>query len=164
TDGYYNPPERKIRAMLLHCAQSAAAGGENRLMDHEMLYCLLRDQNPGYIDALSMPDAMKIPERADETGVARKEETGPVFSFDSEGHLHMRYTARTRSIEWKQDALTLAAVAALESILFFPSPYIFRTRLESGMGLICNNVLHDRSGFEGEGRLLFRARYYDRIK
>ncbi len=164
TDGYYNPPERKIRAMLLHCAQSAADGGENRLMDHEMLYCLLRDQNPGYIEALSRPDAMKIPERTDENEVARKEETGPVFSFDEQDHLHMRYTARTRSIEWKQDPLTLAAVSALESILAFPSPYIFRTRLESGMGLICNNVLHDRSGFEGSDRLLFRARYYDRIR
>ena len=164
TDGYYNPPERKIRAMLLHCAQSAEDGGENRLMDHEMLYCLLHDQNPGYIEALSMPDAMKIPERVDENGVARREETGPVFSFDEKTVLHMRYTARTKSIEWKQDELTLAAVAAIESILSFPSPYVFRARLESGMGIVCNNVLHDRSAFTGESRLLFRARYYDRIK
>ncbi len=164
TDGYYNPPERKIRAMLLHCAQSASDGGENRLMDHEILYCLLRDQNPAFIEALSAADAMTIPERIDEQGVARKAETGPVFSHDQEGFLHMRYTARTRSIAWKQDAVTLAAAAALEAILSSPSPYIFKTRLEPGMGLICNNVLHDRSAFTGNSRLLFRARYYDRIK
>jgi hypothetical protein len=38
TDGYYNPPERRIRGMLLHCVHSAAEGGENRLMDHEIIY------------------------------------------------------------------------------------------------------------------------------
>jgi len=34
------------------------------------------------------------------------------------------------------------------------------------MGLLCNNVLHDRAGFSddaGHPRLLYRARYYDRI-
>ncbi|MCP5430235.1 MAG: taurine catabolism dioxygenase TauD, partial [Chromatiaceae bacterium] len=38
-----------------------------------------------------------------------------------------------------------------------------------GWGLISNNVLHDRSGFEDDPdparkRLLYRARYYDRIR
>ena len=27
TDGYYNPPARRIRAMVLHCVRPAAAGG-----------------------------------------------------------------------------------------------------------------------------------------
>ena len=163
TDGYYNPPERKIRAMLLHCVRSASEGGENRLMDHALLYCLLRDLNPDHVRALSAADAMTIPERTDEDGVARAAETGPVFSFDPDGHLHMRYTARTRSIAWKQDAATLAAVAAIESILSSPSPHVLRTRLEPGMGLVCNNVLHDRSAFSDDSRLLYRARYHDRI-
>ena len=36
--------------------------------------------------------------------------------------------------------------------------------LQSGQGLICNNVLHTRSGFETDSpRLLYRARYFDRI-
>ena len=60
----------------------------------------------------------------------------------------MRYTARTRSIEWKQDATTLAAVAALEKLLASDLPHIHRSRLEPGMGLLCNNVLHDRAAFE----------------
>lgn len=166
TDGYYNPPRRMIRAMVLHCVRSAATGGENRLMDHEMIYLLLRDAEPDFIRALSAEDAMIIPERTDEDGVARAAQSGPVFSLDEKGALHMRYTARTRSIEWKQDEPTLAAVAFLDELLATDSPCIFRARLEPGMGLLCNNVLHDRAGFSddpGHPRLLYRARYYDRI-
>jgi len=166
TDGYYNPPERRIRSMLLHCVDSAAEGGENRLMDHELAYIQLRDENPEYVRALCAPDAMTIPERADEDGVARAAQSGPVFSVDENGKLHMRYTARTRSIAWKQDATTLAAVAFLEQLLAADSPHIYTARLESGMGLLCNNVLHDRAGFAdnpASPRLLYRARYHDRI-
>ncbi|MCR4303228.1 MAG: TauD/TfdA family dioxygenase [Gallionella sp.] len=166
TDGYYNPPERTIRAMVLHCVRSAASGGENRLMDHEMAYLLLRDDDPRHIRALSAMDAMTIPERVDETDGVRGAQSGPVFSLDAAGHLHMRYTARTRSIVWKQDADTLAAVAALERLLASDVPHIFHARLEPGMGLLCNNVLHDRAKFSdtpGHTRLLYRARYYDRI-
>jgi len=78
----------------------------------------------------------------------------------------MRYTARTRSIAWKDDPAVKAAVAALEDILASPSLYVFRGKLEPGMGLICNNVLHDRAGFtdcDGRKRFIYRARYYDRI-
>ncbi|MEO8332590.1 MAG: TauD/TfdA family dioxygenase, partial [Gallionella sp.] len=167
TDGYYNPPERQIQAMILHCVQSAGQGGENRLMDHEIAYLMLRDANADFIRALSAPDAMTIPERTDEQGVARATQTGPVFSVDpTSGALHMRYTARTRSIVWKQDETTQAAVAALESLLASDLPHIHRTRLEPGMGLLCNNVLHDRAAFSdspGQARLLYRARYYERI-
>jgi hypothetical protein len=166
TDGYYNPMARQIRGMVLHCVRSAAGGGENRLMDHEMAYLLLRDEDPGHIHALMQPDAMTIPERVDETDGVRPAQSGPVFSLDSRGHLHMRYTARTRSIEWKQDAATLAAVAALEQLLASNSPHIFQARLEPGMGLLCNNVLHDRAAFADEPsnpRLLYRARFLDRI-
>lgn len=166
TDGYYNAPERRIRSMLLHCVHSAAEGGENRLMDHEMVYLKIRDENPDLIRALSAPDVMTIPARADEDGVARAEQSGPVFSVDENGKLHMRYTARTRSIVWKQDEVSNAAVAFLAQLLASDSPFIYSARLESGMGLVCNNVLHDRSGFNDNPdspRLLYRARYYDRI-
>lgn len=166
TDGYYNPPQRRIRSMLLHCVDSASEGGENRLMDHEMVYLKMRDANPDFVRALCEPDAMTIPERADEDGVARAAQSGPVFSVDENGKLHMRYTARTRSIAWKQDAATLAAVAFLEQLLAADSPYIYTARLESGMGLLCNNVLHDRTGFvdsPASPRLLYRARYHERI-
>ncbi len=166
TDGYYNPPERQIRGMVLHCAQSAGGGGENRVMDHEIAYLMLRDANTEFIRALSVPDAMTIPERVDETDGVRPAQSGPVFFVDASGNLHMRYTARTRSIEWKQDETTLAAVAMLERLLAAESPHIHRLRLENGMGLLCNNVLHDRTAFTddpGKPRLLFRARYLDRL-
>jgi len=167
TDGYYNPPQRLIRGMLLHCVHSARTGGDNRLMDHEMAYLLLRDQDPEFIRALMQPDAMVIPERVDEVDGVRPQQGGPVFSVDAaSGRLHMRYTARTRSIAWKEDEATRAAVAALEALLAQPSPHIVCTRLTPGMGLLCNNVLHDRSGFTDDPqhpRLLYRARYLDGI-
>lgn len=166
TDGYYNPPERQIRGMVLHCAQSAGTGGENRVMDHEIAYLMLRDANVDFIRALSAPDAMTIPERVDETDGVRPAQSGPVFSVDTSRNLHMRYTARTRSIVWKQDATTLAAVALLKRLLAAESPHIHQLRLEKGMGLLCNNVLHDRTAFTDDPhtpRLLYRARYLDRL-
>ncbi len=167
TDGYYNTLDRQVHGLLLHCVQSAASGGENQLMDHEIAYILLRDENPEHIRAFMAADAMTIPPRLEDGEVARAAQAGPVFSVHPDGHLHMRYTARTVSIEWKDDARTRAAVAALERILAdADSPYIFRGRLEPGMGLVCNNVLHDRAAFSDSGthkRLLYRARYFDRI-
>ena len=167
TDGYYNTLDRQVRGLLLHCVQSAASGGGNQLMDHEIAYILLRDENPEHIRAFMAPDAMTIPPRLEEGEVARAAQSGPVFSVYPDGYLHMRYTARTVSIEWKDDARTRAAVAALERILAdADSPYVFRGRLEPGMGLVSNNVLHDRAAFadsDTRKRLLYRARYYDRI-
>jgi len=166
TDGYYNSPQRQIRGMVLHCVRNAASGGENALMDHELAYILLRDENPAHIRALMQSDAMTIPSREEGGEVARGDQSGPVFSVGESGHLHMRYTARTRSIVWKDDAATRAAVKALEDILTSTSALIFRGRLDPGMGLVCNNVLHDRAGFADSPerkRLIYRARYYERV-
>ncbi|MEW6120098.1 MAG: TauD/TfdA family dioxygenase [Pseudomonadota bacterium] len=167
TDGYYNAPDHRILGMTLHCAQDAEEGGENKLLDHEIAYIQLRDCNPEYVDALMQPNAMTIPARMDENNVARAEQSGPVFAVDpDEGFLVMRYTARTRSIVWQDDARTRAAVQALADILA-GSEYILTARLAPGMGLICNNVLHTRNGFTdspGRRRLLYRGRYYDRLR
>jgi hypothetical protein len=166
TDGYYNLASQQIRAFVLHCVQPALEGGENGLFDPEIAYIRLRDVNPDYIAALMRPDAMTIPAN-EESGENRAAVSGPVFSVDEQtGALHMRYTARTRSIEWKRDAVTQAAVKQLEEILATDSPYLFRVRLNAGEGLLCNNVLHNRTAFTDNanaGRLLYRARYYDRI-
>jgi alpha-ketoglutarate-dependent taurine dioxygenase len=165
TDGYYNPPGSRIRAFLLHCVRPAAAGGENRLLDPEIAYILLRDADPRYVDALSAPDAMTIPANEEDPAAQRGAQAGPVFSFE-DGALHMRYTARTRSIEWRPDEVTQAAVRHLRQILDSDSPYVFRLRLQGGQGLVCNNVLHDRSEFTDSpdaGRLVYRARYADWI-
>lgn len=168
TDGYYQPPERLIRAMVLHCVRPASSGGDTALIDHEMAYMALRDANPEWIRALMAPDAMTIPERLDDDGIARPAQTGPVFLVNAQsGELHMRYTARTRSIVWKNNTATQEAIAFLTEFLASNSPWVWRLRLQAGMGLVCNNVLHDRSGFVDDPlhpRLLYRARYLDRIR
>lgn len=167
TDGYYNPPELAIRAFILHCVRAAAAGGENRLLDPEIAYILLRDADPGYVCALEAPDAMTIPANTEAAGTQRPASTGPVFSMQ-QGCLHMRYTARTRSIIWRDDARTRAAAECLRNLLEGDTPHIFTLRLAPGQGLVCNNVLHNRSAFTdtaqgGYGRLIYRARYTERV-
>ncbi|MCU7836923.1 MAG: TauD/TfdA family dioxygenase [gamma proteobacterium symbiont of Taylorina sp.] len=168
TDGYYNPQDKQIHALNLHCVMPAPVGGENQLMDHEVAYILLRDENPDYIRALMADDVMTIPARMKKDGtIARAEEVGPVFSVVPEtGDLHMRYTIRKKHVVWKNDSFTLEALQRLESILEGPSAYIFKGKLESGMGLISNNILHDRSAFEDsdtQKRLIYRSRFYDRL-
>ena len=169
TDGYYNPPERRICSFLLHCVRPAAEGGENALLDHEIAYLLLRDANPDYAAALMHPQAMTIPPTLEDTAQNRPAQTGPVFAVDAAtGRLHMRYTARTRSIIWRDDATTKAAVACLTELLASDTRYVFRYRLQAGEGLLCNNVLHNRTAFADvpnadATRLIYRARYYNRI-
>ena len=167
TDDYYNTLDNQINALCLHCVTPAASGGENALLDHEIIYIRLRQENPDYIRALMQPDVMMIPANINKAGeVIRPDRYGPVFSVSDAGDLHMRYTARTRSIVWKQDPLVIDAVALLHDYLHTDSPYIYRGTLQSGQGLISNNVLHDRSGFEEDDehkRLLYRMRYYQRV-
>ena len=166
TDGYYNPEERTVRAVLLHCVERAESGGENDLLDHEIAYIQLRDRDPQHIRALMAPDAMTVPARIEDGRIERAAQAGPVFSVDTGGFLHMRYTMRAVNIEWKNDAATQAALAALEDILGAASPWMFRGRLEPGMGLVSNNVLHTRTPFVDSPwhqRLIYRARYYQRV-
>ena len=166
TDGYYNELDKQINALNLHCVRPAKEGGENALMDHEIAYLMLRDENPEHIVALMQADAMTIPENISDGEMIRPARSGPVFSVHADGHLHMRYTARARNVIWKNDAATQKAVSALEALLASDSKYIYRATLQSGWGLISNNVLHDRSGFnddETQPRLLYRLRYYDSL-
>lgn len=169
SDGYYNPPARTIRAFALHCVAPAAEGGDNALLDPEIAYLLLREADPDYVRSLLSPGAMTIPANTESGEETRAAQTGPVFSVDAAtGSLHMRYTARTRSIEWKTDALIGRALGLLQDMLVSGSPYAFSHRLEAGQGLLCNNVLHNRTAFtdavdKDMARLLYRARYFDRI-
>jgi alpha-ketoglutarate-dependent taurine dioxygenase len=125
---------------------------------------------PARLDEALSP-TLSLGERGQTLGptqtIARPAQSGPVFAVDPEhGFLYMRYTARTRSIVWKNDAITQAAVRTLADILA-NSEYILTARLRPGMGLICNNVLHTRSAFSdspGHRRLLYRGRYYDRLR
>jgi len=168
TDGYYNPPNEQIYSMMLHSVQEAASGGENSLLDHEVAYIKLRDENPEYIHTFMNPEVLSIPPRIGEQGiVARRTETGPVFSITATGKLHMRFTIRKKNVIWTDNSQTKAALAALRKILTSDSPYIFKFQLESGMGLLSNNVLHNRSEFVNDSenvRHVYRSRYFERIK
>ncbi len=173
TDGYYKygyEGVRPIRAMILHCVRQAKEGGENELLDPDITYIRLRDENPDYIRALMAPDAMTIPEFMEEDGRVRPESKGPVFWVDADGNLNMRYTERSRHIIWADDDTTRKAVAFLRDLLRSgDEPFLFRVRMQPGQGLLCNNVLHTRTEFidheEPERRrLLYRGRYANRVR
>ena len=168
TDGYYNSPEKQIRSMMLHSVQKAGNGGENSFFDHEIVYILLREADPEHIRILMRPDALSIPPRLGEYGeVARKTETGPVFSLSAAGDLHMRYTIRKKNVVWADNPETKSAVKLLNQILTGDSDFVFQILLEPGMGLISNNVLHNRNAFvdnENYSRHFFRSRYFERLR
>ena len=112
---------------------------------------------------------MTIPANVQNGVEVRPTQHGPVFYIDPQSQrLQMRYTARTRSIEWKSDSITQSAVAALRDLLNDSNPYVKQHRMGPGEGLISNNVIHSRSAFNNgdipqQGRLLYRVRSYDRI-
>jgi len=166
TDGYYNTPNRQINAFILHCVQPAAAGGVNGLIDPEMLYIRLREQEPDLILALTAAAAMTIPANIVDGVELRPPSVGPVFWRGDFGHLALRYTDRRRNIQWRDDAATKTAIEAIRALLDDPATPSFHARLDAGCGVVCNNVLHSRSRFNDApetNRLLYRARYYDRI-
>lgn len=165
-DGYYNTLDKQIYAIVMHCVNPAQSGGENQLIDHELMYIKLRDENPAFIEALMQPDAMVIPANIEEGVEIRAEQTGPVFSVDARsGRLHMRYSARKCNIRWKGDELMQQAAAMITECLNDDS-IMLQHKLTAGQGIICNNVLHNRARFEdnqSQKRLMYRARYYDRV-
>lgn len=167
SDGYYNEMQKAVSAIVLHCAQDAAEGGDSQFLDHEIAYIRLRDENPDFIAAMMQSDAMTIP--ANEIDLERRDEArgGPVFSVISE-NLHMRYTARSKGILWKEDPVLDQARKFLTDLLNSDDEFILKHHLRPGQGVVCNNVLHKRSGFEDSDypdsrRLLYRARFFDRI-
>ncbi len=174
TDGYYNPPQERIHGFAMHTVRPAAEGGENRLLDHEVLYLLLRDRDPALAACLFEHDVMTIPPGAH--GASRPAYTGPVFSI-TERRLHLGFTLRQRHIHWKPSRPVQAALAEIRAILDDENnPHILTRRFAAGEGIISNNVLHNRTAFVEDafadaaenrqpppGRLVLRARFYDSI-
>ncbi|MEZ5479804.1 MAG: TauD/TfdA family dioxygenase [Thiolinea sp.] len=168
TDGYYNAPEQQINGMLLHCVRPAANGGDSLLMDHDIAFILLYEANPAYIEALMHPEAFTIPANILKGEVIRPQRSGPVFSVTNDCRLHMRYSARQRNVLWRDDVPTRQAAEFLLQLWESDSPYILRYRLQSGEGLVCNNVLHRRTAFTdsddpAQARCLYRGRYLDAL-
>jgi len=167
TDGYYNAPQDYIAGFVLHCVQPAADGGVNELLDPEIAYIRLRDRNPALLHALMHPRTMSIPENREPDGTLRPESIGPVFFADpATGRMQMRYTARTRSIAWRDDPATQEAEQFLREELG-RDPLITRLALTAGQGVLNNNILHNRTGFSdgvGAGRLIYRVRFHNRVE
>ena len=169
TDGDYNPAEAPVQAFVLHCHQQAESGGETQLADPELAYLRMRAANPDFVAALMHPLAMTIPENREADGTLRPASVGPVFFADpTSGRLQMRYTARTRSIEWRPDPTTRRATGWLRDWLASGDPMIHSFRLAPGQGVLSNNVLHNRTGFDdGAGpdhaRVMLRIRFHHRL-
>jgi hypothetical protein len=118
TDGYYNPHGRRIGAFALYCVNQAERGGGNYLFDHELMYILIRDQAPDLLAALMDDDLMRIPPNIQNGRVIRAQESGPVFSIQSDScGLNMRYTSRPRNIVWKSDKRSERALNLVREIL-----------------------------------------------
>jgi alpha-ketoglutarate-dependent taurine dioxygenase len=170
TDGYYNHLDKQIFGIIMHCVTPADKGGINRLLNPENVYIKLRDENPAYIEALMHPEAMTIPDNVEAGEVIRAAQAGPVFLVkppvgSGAGRLHMRFSARKRNIIWRDTEDTRKAVAMINQIMADDNNVV-KLALKAGQGIICNNVLHNRSGFtdsESKKRLMYRARYYDAV-
>ncbi len=167
TDGYYNPQGRCIDAFALYCVNQAERGGGNYLFDHELMYILIRDQAPDLLAALMDDDLMHIPPNIQNGRVIRAQESGPVFSIQTDScGLNMRYTSRPRNIVWKSDKRSERALNLVREILM-DSDAVIDLRLQNNQGIVCNNLLHGRQAFHDQGeqssRLIYRARYYDAI-
>ena len=117
---------------------------------------------------------MTIPANIENEVEIRPAQTGPVFYRDpTSSYLQMRYTARTRSIEWRQDSALLEAVEEIKCFLNQNNDQIIRITLQPGQGVICNNILHGRSAFSNSSstngqcanteRVLYRARSFNRL-
>ncbi len=170
TDGYYNALDKQIFGIIMHCVRPAAEGGVNLLLNPDNVYIALRDKNPAYIEALMHPQAMTIPDNVEGGKIIRAAQAGPVFiikpAADNDvSHLHMRFSARKRNIIWRDNKDTIRAVEKITQLLEDKNN-VLQIALQAGQGIICNNVLHNRSGFtetETQKRLMYRARYYDAV-
>jgi hypothetical protein len=170
TDGYYNQLDKQIYGIIMYCVRPAVEGGVNSLLNPENVYIALRDENPAYIEALMHPEAMTIPDNIESGKVIRAAQSGPVFMIkeaqgSDAGRLHMRYSARKRNIVWRETEDTLRAVEMINRLLV-DERTVFKVALKAGQGIVCNNVLHNRSGFTDSAtqkRLIYRARYFDAV-
>lgn len=166
TDATYYGSDKTIQALFLLCKRPAVEGGSNKVLDHEVLYIQLRDKDPGALEVLMNKGCFNY--RNPATGEIDLHGGGKVFWTNADGHLCHRFSFRKTDMAWSGDSDVAAAAHVLESLISDESAHVIEGRLESGTGLISNNVLHTRerlvdSDDAAKKRLLFRARFYDRV-
>ena len=164
TDGYYNSENRTVQSFIMHCETPALHGGTNAYFDSDILYILLYDADRQYINALTRLDAMTIPANYNDHQIIRKQQTNSVFASDQAGNLLMRYTQRKHHVIWNDNCRK--ALQYLNEILDNNKRFCLSYRLKKGEGVICNNIVHNRSAFkdgDAHKRLIYRLRYTRRI-
>ncbi len=166
TDATYYGSDKTIQALFLLCKRPAVEGGSNKVLDNEILYILMRDKNPDALRVLMSKDCFKY--KNPKTGEIDDHLGGKVFWTNPDGHLCHRFSFRKMDMAWAEDSDVKAAQDELESLILNESEYVIEGRLESGLGLVSNNVQHTReklvdSNDPATQRLLFRTRFYDRV-
>ena len=159
TDGYYD--KKSIFSWLLHCVNPATQGGENYLLDHELVLreYLLRNDD---INNLMAEDALTIPESKD---TSRSEISTYIFSFKNKyKRLHMRFSMRKDNIGTSAKA-SPAIIKLKEIIENDCAKYSLTYKLQKNEGIITNNILHGRKAFKDDKvkRKLLRIRSYERL-
>ena len=159
TDGYYD--KKSIFSWLLHCVNPATQGGENYLLDHELVLreYLLRNDD---INNLMAEDALTIPASKD---TSRPEISTYIFSFKNKyRRLHMRFSMRKDNIGTSAKA-SPAIVKLKEIIEKDCAKYSLTYKLQKNEGIITNNILHGRKAFKDDKvkRKLLRIRSYERL-
>ena len=159
TDGYYD--KKSIFSWLLHCVNPATQGGENYLLDHELVLreYLLRNDD---INNLMAEDALTIPASKD---TSRPEISTYIFSFKNKyKRLHMRFSMRKDNIGTSAKA-SPAIIKLKEIIEDDCAKYSLTYKLQKNEGIITNNILHGRKAFKDDKvkRKLLRIRSYERL-
>ena len=159
TDGYYD--KKSIFSWLLHCVNPATQGGENYLLDHELVLreYLLRNDD---INNLMAEDALTIPESK---YTSRSEISTYIFSFKNKyKRLHMRFSMRKDNIGTSAKA-SPAIIKLREIIEDDCAKYSLTYKLQKNEGIITNNILHGRKAFKDDKvkRKLLRIRSYERL-
>lgn len=166
TDATYYGSDKTIQALFLLCKHPAVEGGSNKVLDNEVMYIQLREKDPDALRVLMNNNCFKY--RNPKTGEIDEHLGGKVFWTNSDGNLCHRFSFRKTDMAWSEDSDVMAARTVLEAMMLAGSEHVIEGRLETGLGLISNNVLHTReklvdSEDVAQKRLLFRARFYDRV-
>jgi len=164
TDGYYYPINASVKSFLLHCMSPAENGGENILLDHEIIYIYLRDHNPEFIKILMQNNIMEIPKNKNIEN--SHPIIGPVFYTDEDDFLNMRFTSRQKNIFWKKNDMIKKIKDFIYGFIIDDNKYKFSILLKENQGYIANNILHKREEYTdgANKRLLKRLRFSKRIK
>ncbi len=164
TDGYYYPINTSVKSFLLHCMLPAKSGGENILLDHEIIYIYLRDHNHDFIKILMQNNIMEIPKNKNIKN--SQSIIGPVFYTDEDGFLNMRFTSRQQNIIWQKNDMIKQIKDFIYSFIMEDNKYKFNVLLKENQGYVANNILHKREEYtDGKNkRLLKRLRFSKRIK